>query len=361
MGSFGRLLGTHAALFIAFARLAAACGDAKLLATAMEKAQLVLKQGTVVHMGEAVGASLILPKDSKLETGTMVRSGCSPFHFKVEPETGWHDPWADWYYSGIPQHASAWDRPQRSSCGVTGGRMGGLITIDGKVVSVPEPPDPPPQIAFSLNDWVRFDNPGKYTISLTYRARASKTENSEDSNREKDDSLVTLQTDSIEIEVLPEPAEARRHATTELAAYTMRVRKTDPAARNSETVPYPIELLYSQAEGIIPSVVQLYDSGSVDQSTLLNAANQRALVEEMEHRLRGPDESISDGFIHLLAFSKTRLQHPELFGRRLQRGPSSGRRIRTRETKPFSRAWLNIRSSCLWRYPKKARQRRVIA
>ena len=104
-----------------FAGMAGACGDDELPATADEKAQLVIKaEGGVVHIGQAIEASLILLRDSRLETGGLSRSNCTSFKFKVKPDTGWHDPWADWYYSGIPQHASGEDSPQ-PSCAVSGG------------------------------------------------------------------------------------------------------------------------------------------------------------------------------------------------------------------------------------------------
>jgi len=229
MGRFGRQLGAYALAFLLFSGFAAACGDSKLPGTARGQAQLVLNNGSTVHIGQVVVASLILPKDTTLETGTMWRSGCSPFQFKVEPETGWHDPLADWYDSGIPKHASASDKPYQNNCGVSGGRPGAMISIvDGKVVTAPEPPPPPPQIGFLLNSWLEFDKPGKYTVSLTYRAKLSNGMG-ETWNENVHDSFVTLKTDPIEIEVLPSTMDHRDRNVSEVVAGVSYPGGPDPA------------------------------------------------------------------------------------------------------------------------------------
>ncbi len=318
MRAFLRRLVACAAMMGVFAGMAGACGDDELPATADEKAQLVIKaEGGVVHIGQAIEASLILLRDSRLETGGLSRSNCTSFKFKVKPDTGWHDPWADWYYSGIPQHASGEDSPQ-PSCAVSGGTATAIRFVDGHIVT-PPPPPPPPQIGFTLTDWVQFDRPGKYTISVTYRAQSKKIDSAENWEEAEGDSFITLETDSIDIEVLPETAEAAQRAAAELAAFTTRVRQTDPAMRNSETVPFPMAIIHSQAEAMIPSLVRLYESGGwFHQSALMNSSSQKDVVLQMEERLRNPGESITADFVELLAFSKTRLQHPGLFGSRIQ-------------------------------------------
>src|SRR5437764_15138636 len=86
---------------------AAACGDPGAPGIAKEKAQLVIQTDAgSIRMGEPVYASLILPKDSELQAGTLTRASCTSFQFTVEPQVGWHDPWSDWYDYGIPQHAT---------------------------------------------------------------------------------------------------------------------------------------------------------------------------------------------------------------------------------------------------------------
>src|SRR5882724_414706 len=75
-------------------QLALACGDPSATATPGAKAQLIIGGSDGhVRVGEPVYANLILPKGSELLTGTLSRGGCTALEFKVEPSTGWHDPW----------------------------------------------------------------------------------------------------------------------------------------------------------------------------------------------------------------------------------------------------------------------------
>jgi hypothetical protein len=316
MRTFVGLLVACTAMLGAFASMAGACGDAKLTATADQKAQLVIKtEGGVVHIGQAIEASLILPKNSRLETGTMYRAGCTSFQFKVEPETGWHDPWADWYYSGIPQHASRWDNPHQSSC-VVGGRM--VRSVDGKIVPEPEPP---PQIAFTLNDWVQFDRPGKYTISLIYRARQSQgtSEHAENWDEQSSDTFVVLPTGQIEVQILPELDDVRQRVGPELAWYRAHVAETRQVLGNSDVHRYPQWAAYSGSAAVIPLLLQLHENGaSLEQKALLNLPDQKAVVEAMEEQLRSPGYSVSTQFLEVLAFNRTRLDNPGLFGSRIQ-------------------------------------------
>ena len=75
-----------------------------------------------IHIGERVYGSLILPAGSTLPQGTLDRRGpCPAFQFQVEPASGWHDPYADWYYSGI-NHNFQLEFPYQ--CGLMGGIAG---------------------------------------------------------------------------------------------------------------------------------------------------------------------------------------------------------------------------------------------
>jgi len=146
------------ATVLAVATLAVACGNPLVEGSSEIKATLVVHSGSEhIRMGEPVFGSLILPRDSKLATGTLRRAGCTSFRFKIEPATGWHDPWQHWYYSGVAKHGGGEDGPS-VPCGVPAGRLG-------------RGPAPSPQIDFTLNEWIQFDQPGTYTISMTYRAR----------------------------------------------------------------------------------------------------------------------------------------------------------------------------------------------
>jgi hypothetical protein len=135
-----RRLLSRIAVLVALATLtqtAPACGDPPAQVVAGMRAQLVIQgRARSVRIGEPIFASLVLPNDSQLLTGTLIRASCTSLEFAVEPGNGWHDPWAGWYYSGIPQHATGRDAPR--TCGVVG--------------YVPGADIPPPQINFTLND-----------------------------------------------------------------------------------------------------------------------------------------------------------------------------------------------------------------
>jgi hypothetical protein len=142
-----------------------ACGDPPAHAVAGPTAQLVIQgRAGSVRIGEQIFANLILPKDSQLPTGTLDRASWTSLEFTVEPASGWHNPWADWYYSGISQHATGRDGPR--TCGVVG------YSRDAEI--------PPLQINFTLNGWIEFDSPGKYKISVMYRTELRKRQDLSD-------------------------------------------------------------------------------------------------------------------------------------------------------------------------------------
>jgi len=287
--------------------LAVACGDPTSNATPGVKAQLVVQSvDGAVHIGEPVYANLILPKDSRLETGTLNRASCTSLEFKVEPQTGWHDPWADWYYSGIPEHSDGRDGPLR--CGVVGVMIGG-------------PPPLPPQMNFTLNHWIQFDRPGKYTISATYRTehRSQQEVLDDPYNERKTAEWVTLQTDPIEVEVLPESPDVAERAQSALIFLRSRFKDDDPVNGSSDSTTFPGWTLYSQSSAVIPLLAEFYEQSHwPGRFALIASPHQRELVKEMEAQLDSARHPVSWDFLEILAFNRARLDHPELFGSHIQ-------------------------------------------
>jgi len=283
-------------------QLAPACGDPPAQGVAGTKAQLVIQaQGGIVRMGERVFASLILPKDSQLPTGTLSRASCTSLQFAVGPAVGWHDPWADWYYSGVPQHATGRDSPH--TCGVMAGMIGMAV--------------PPPQISFTLNDWIEFDRPGKYKISVTYRTEFRKLQEMLDDpyDDRKSTVHVTLTTETVEVEVLPEPANVASRASDALIFLQSHFRDDDPAWGSSDSIGFPEWTEYSRSEAVIPLLAQFYEqSPNMARRGLIASPHRDLVVHEMEKKLVDPRHAVGRDFPEVLAFSAAELQHPELFG-----------------------------------------------
>ena len=281
---------------------APACGDPPAHAVAGPKAQLAIggREGSI-QIGEASFASLILPKDSQLAIGTLSRASCTSLKFTVEPSSGWHDPWANWYYSGIPQHATGRDGPR--TCGVVGYLPGAEI--------------PPPQINFTLNDWIEFDRPGKYKISVTYRTEFRKPQDVLDDPYDDRKSAVniTLTTDPVEVDVLPEVANVANLASDALILLQSHFRDDDPWSFSPDSTPFPEWTQYSHSEAVIPLLTQFYEQNSnVARRGLIASPHRKLVVRAMEKELVDPRHSVDFNFPAELAFIAAEVQRPELFG-----------------------------------------------
>jgi hypothetical protein len=287
------------------ARFAPACGDPPAQGVAGTKAQLVIQgHEGIVRIGEPVFANLVLPKDSPLPTGTLSRASCTSLQFIVEPASGWHDPWADWYYSGIPQHATGRDGPY--TCGVMGAIMKGM-------------PIPPPQINFTLNDWIEFDRPGKYKISVTYRTEFRKPQEVLDDpyDDRKSGVKITLATEPVEVEVLQESADVTDRASDALALLRSHFRDDHPMSFSPDSTTFPGWTEYSRSEAVIPLLAQFYEQNSnIARRGLITSPHRKLVVQEMEKELVDPGHSVDFNFPAELAFVAAEVQHPELFNGR---------------------------------------------
>lgn len=281
---------------------APACGDPPAHAVAGPKAQLAIggREGSI-RIGEAISAGLILPKDSQLPIGTLSRASCTSFKFTVEPSSGWHDPWANWYYSGIPQHATGRDGPR--TCGVVG--------------YLPGTEMPPPQINFTLNDWIEFDSPGKYKISVTYNTEFRKPQDILDDpyDDRKTAVHVKLTTDAVEVEVLPESASVVGRTSDAIALLRGHFRDDDPRSGSSDSIGFPEWAQYSHSEAVIPLLAQFYEQDfNAARRGLITSPHRKLVVQEMEKELVNPRHSVDFDFPAELAFIAAEVQHPELFG-----------------------------------------------
>ena len=251
-----------------------------------------------IHIGERVYGSLILPAGSTLPQGTLDRRGpCPAFQFQVEPASGWRDPYADWYYSGI-NHNFQLEFPYQ--CGLMGGIAG-------------QPP-PPPQITFTLNDWVQFDRPGTYRISLRYTTYERTLEQArQDPHDERHlGTWITLRTEPIKVVVLPEPADVSQRTAN--VRTLLRVKVLGVSAHGNDPYALPEWMAYSTSPEVVPVLAKFYQVNTwVAARGLRTSPDQELVVREMEKQLVSPDFAVSAYFVAQLAFASVRLKHPELF------------------------------------------------
>jgi hypothetical protein len=96
-------------------------------------------------------------------------------------------------------------------------------------------PIPPPQINFTLNDWIEFDRPGRYKISVTYRTEFRKPQEVLDDPYDDRKSAVniTLATEPVEVDVLPEAANVASLASDALILLQSHFRRSQGCVRRS--------------------------------------------------------------------------------------------------------------------------------
>jgi hypothetical protein len=212
---------------------------------------------------------------SQLPTGTLSRASCTSLQFALEPAIGWHDPWADWYCSGIPQHATGRDGPR--TCGVVGYFPGAEI--------------PPPQINFRLNDRIEFDRPGKYKISVTCRTEFRKPQEVLDDpyGDRKSAVDITLVTEAVEVDVLPEAANVASFASDAIILLQSHFRDDDPWSFSPDSTPFPEWTQYSHSEVVVPLLTQFYEQNSnVARRGLIASPHRKLVAQSMEKELVDP-------------------------------------------------------------------------
>jgi hypothetical protein len=176
---------------------------------------------------------------------------------------------------------------------------------------------PPPQINFTLNDWIEFDRPGKYKISVTYRTEFRKPQDVLDDPYDDRKSAVniTLATDPVEVDVLPEVANVASLASDALILLQSHFRDDDPWSFSPDSTPFPEWTQYSHSEAVIPLLAQFYEQNSnVARRGLIASPHRKLVVQAMEKELVDPRHSVDFNFPAELAFIASEVQRPELFG-----------------------------------------------
>ena len=177
---------------------------------------------------------------------------------------------------------------------------------------------PPPQINFTLErlDRVRQSRKRhKFQCHLPHRVqKASGFIGRSTYDDRKTAAHVTLATDAVEIEVLPESARVVDRASDALALLRAHFRDDDPWWGSPDPEPFPEWTQYSHSEAVIPLLAQFYEqSSNVARRGLIASPHRELVVQTMEKELVDPRHSVDFNFPAELAFIATEVQHPELF------------------------------------------------
>jgi len=223
------------------------------------------------------------PQKYLLDGGLYDRGGrMSEERYVVDPQGGTVDPLADYFDGGGV---------------IMGGRR-----------SMPILEENPYSIVQELNEWVRFDRPGKYRLFVSSRRLSSDPPPQEKSERAV---YYTVTSAILDLEILPpDPAwadEQLRKAVENFdkggndrgaAARTMRFLGTEAAAREM------LKRFY--APGMAGDYTGEFDFG------LIGSPHRAMIVREMEAMLDKADQPISQSFMHTLTLLAFKLRNPDL-------------------------------------------------
>lgn len=238
---------------------------------------LRLKDGkTRFRQGELITVEMLfastLPNTYKVDTRTYDRSGrlyADTYH--VEPELNTVDPLQDYLESLM------------------------FVTSMGGLYSIPPPLEEKPYvIAQDLNEFVRFDRPGKYRLSVT-NARTGKIDPAS-SHRTKGQFTVT--SNSVEIEILPADPIWRKQQIQEAKAI---INGTGPGDRRAGC--RQLRFLNS-AEAETEMIRRL--RGNTDGCDgefhfgLLSSPRREFVIREMETQMAAPDHPVTGSFFRTL-------------------------------------------------------------
>lgn len=178
-----------------------------------------------------------------------------------------------------------------------------LSAVRGGISSNPALSEKPHTIAFDLNEWFRFDQPGKFRLYVTAPRVLKKGE-----MRFRDGAEAT--SNVIEFEILPHNDE---WAEQELQAITRLLDSRDP---NMDQRPVCRRLRFLNTEAAASEMIRRFGApldvcGYEFSVGLIGSPHRAFIVKEMERRLEAPDQIVSDGYLSTLSQVATSLQQKE--------------------------------------------------
>ena len=230
---------------------------------------------TLFRIGEVIRLELAFtsttPKKYQLDMASYDRSGrLREESFAVEPESGWDDPLYLYY------HAYQ---------GFFGGGLRGMKVLSAE----------PTALNLELNEWVRFQTPGKYRVTLT-SGRATRLD------REFGQNAVTLTSNELVLNIVPAPPqwqqETLQHALAVLdakpAAPGQAAPSPDPRREALQTLRY---LGTPAAARELARRLNDPECATDCRFGLIGSPARRAGLDEMKRLLADPDFSVTGNFL----------------------------------------------------------------
>jgi HEAT repeat protein len=178
-------------------------------------------------------------------------------------------------------------------------------------------PGPPPlsetprKMTFDLNEWFRFDQPGRFRLYVTAPRILKKGDMMSVNGADVTSSIV-------EFEILPRDDE---WAEQELQATTRLLDSSDPqGAPRMDRTPVCRRLRFLNTEAAASEMIRRFQdppNGPLDMCGyeyslgLIGSAHRAFIVKEMERGLEAPDQIVSEGYLYTLSQLAASLRQKE--------------------------------------------------
>ena len=165
--------------------------------------------------------------------------------------------------------------------------------VGGGISSIPPLSEKPHKMTFDLNEWFRFDQPGKFRLYVTAPRVLKKDERQYSEGADVTSNIV-------EFEILPRDNE---WAEQELQAITRLLDTSNP---NSDRRPDCRRLRFLNTEAAASEMIRRFGApldvcGYEYSRGLIGSAHRAFVVKEMERRLEAPDQIVSDSYLFTLS------------------------------------------------------------
>lgn len=235
---------------------------------------LRLKDGkTQFRQGEIINLELSFtstkPNTYSANTANYDRSGRLEMDkFHVSPKEGTSDPLYDYFHSGG---------------GFMGGGVFGMVKLTEK----------PLIINYRLNEWLRFDRPGKYKLHIA-SPRVSRIKDQKSNFGEP--LSAPLISNTIEFEIVPaEPTWAKQ----ELAK---AITLLDDSKQTERHVEASCILRHLETEAAAREMIRRYDGNNFQfYLGLLSSTKREFIMAQMEKRIALPEQAVSHSYLNVLS------------------------------------------------------------